>query len=88
MASDRIFPIPSFSGVEVVVTTLLPTFHYKQNRFPRSKKKRIRNKWAKDMRNFVKVSNGDDFYRLDGKVLASARGYQMLRDQFGGNNGE
>ena len=47
-------PPRSLAGVEIRVMDLAP-LQWVQVRFPRTKKKRIRRKWAKDRRNYVSV---------------------------------
>ena len=43
--------IPNFLGIKIIQSDLC--MERRQNRFPRTKKKRIRNKWAKQEKNFV-----------------------------------
>lgn len=49
------------NGIEVVHDKYLPGKRSIQVKFPKSKKKRIRNKWSKDQKNF-KITAGCLFY--------------------------
>jgi len=44
----------SLMGVNVVISEMLPK-EWRQVRFPRTKRKRIRKKWRKDLRNWAMV---------------------------------
>lgn len=52
----------TFAGIPIVVNPCLPETRREQFRFPRSKKKRIRKKWAKDQRNWREVDARGDIY--------------------------
>lgn len=58
----------TFFGFNVIVDPLLPRFKDRQYRFPRSKKKRIRKKWANNDRNFRQVRT-DDFFIIGGDTI-------------------
>lgn len=61
-------------GLHVLVNPNLPPD--KQFRFPRSKKKRIRRKWAKDKRN---IRRGEDVaFRFGDKLMVSPAMYNAL----------
>lgn len=71
---------PSFLGANIVVSDLAPQKELKQVRFPRSKGKRIRKKWAKDRRNFELVEN-DTVWMIGGDTfIMSPSSYQRARE--------
>lgn len=65
-------------GVNVVVTPTLPIRKLEQFRFPRSKRKRIRKKWARKTENFrVKTTEA---FLTDGALFVSLASYRRLKD--------
>ncbi len=65
-------------GVEIVPSRWLPTTERRQVRFPKSKRGRIRKKWAKQQKNWAEAP----VHRvviLDGKVFASEATVEALR---------
>lgn len=59
-----LFNIP-FMGFDLIVDANLPKTRLVQVRFPRSKKKRIRRKWAKDRRNFREDDISGTIYAIE-----------------------
>lgn len=71
-------------GVEIITSQYLPTQREvgrHQVRFPRSKKKRIRKKWAKNLRNWKidYVSCVNDVYMVNGKFMIHPAGLENLK---------
>jgi len=65
-------------GIPVEHCEYLETKDWKQVRFPRSRKRRMRKKWAKDRRNWGQVE-GPPFARmLMGKIIANRAGIRQL----------
>lgn len=72
LGAVRIIVIPAIGG------------EWRQFRFPRSKRVRIRKKWARDFRNRRWVEDGVAAYTMaDGTIIASPRAAEMLRKQIG-----
>lgn len=67
---------------KILVSKYLPTMKYVQFKFPRSKKKRIQNKWKKQTKNFKYVSCEDEIYRLeDNTFIVSPRMYELIKEK-------
>lgn len=69
--------------VKIIVSPHLSELEHewKQVRFPRSKKKRIRKKWAKNRMNFVYRFVGSKIFRSGDSWLVSPRTYNALKEQ-------
>ena len=73
---SNLFP---FDGMQVVVNDLVcVTNEWKQYRFPKSKKKRIRKKWAKKAFNY-KVLELHKAIQFDGKLYVSKKTFEQLK---------
>jgi hypothetical protein len=67
----------SFLGIQVYVSDFLPK-ERKQVRFPKSKRKRIRKKWAKDPKNYAMVETAALLF--DGhRAHTSPKGFALLQ---------
>jgi hypothetical protein len=64
--------------IDIVVSTLIPDTKLAQTRFPRSKRRRIRKKWRKDLKNWSHVPDPQAF-RLAGKVVCNPSMYANLK---------
>ena len=67
---------PSLFGVNIHVTDLLPK-EWRQVRFPKSRRKRIRKKWRKDSRNFAMVETVAMMV-VNGQHLMSPKSFAVL----------
>ena len=65
----------SLSGVKIVGDMLMVRSQHRQFRFPRSKKRRIRNKWAKRAENF---RDYPVVYMIDGVMHVHPDWYDAL----------
>lgn len=74
--------LPSFMGMPVYEDSNLYDTHRKQVRFPRSKRARIRRKWAKQEKNF-KVWITGDAARIGNRLHVHPTLMPELRRQFG-----
>lgn len=74
--------IISNSGIKIVVNPHHPK-DYKQVKFPKSKKKRIRKKWFKN-RNYWGWVNRDIvlFNELEGIIYMSKEFFEIIKDEF------
>lgn len=82
MTLDQIRSMASvFTGVPIHVSDHLPCKkEWRQVRFPKSKRKRIRKKWAKDKRrNWANVDVEPVFMHVNGQVYCNALGYEMVK---------
>ena len=59
-------PAGYYFGIPVYVSQYMGEEVYRQVRFPRSKRKRIRRKWARDSRNWAMVPSPNMHYQRDG----------------------
>lgn len=71
----------SFGGVRIVLSDLLPGGReFKQVRFPKSKKKRIRKKWAKNKRrNWRSVESKPVIMEVGGTFYCNRVAYRQLK---------
>lgn len=80
MVLPRVFFDPTFSPRSVVINDhVCLSLQWKQYRFPVSKKKRIRRKWAKQLKNY-RNHVVHKIYEADGKVFVSSTVFEILRE--------
>jgi len=78
----------SWGGVPVVRSKFLPCKQeWRQVRFPRSKKKRIRKKWAKNKRNFRMVDTEPVMMNVAGTFYVNELGWKALKEMINAPNG-
>lgn len=65
-------------GVPVVVSDYVPSVTYRQTRFPKSRRRRIRKKWQCDRRNWSKVALPPQGYFIDGVIVVNPAGYELI----------
>lgn len=69
-----------YLGMRIVENKwLTPQLERKQFRFPKSKKKRIRAKWAKRRENWKTIEK-DVFYVKDNTIFLSSKNYKQVID--------
>lgn len=51
-----------------------------QYRFPKSKRARVRKKWAKRPRNFRRVDTGQRWFQMADRLIGSPRGVENLKN--------
>lgn len=67
------------SGVKIVVSPhLRPEWRNQQFKFPRSKKRRIRNKWRRDAKNYKLVLHDPCFIINSDTILVSQETYDKI----------
>lgn len=72
-----------FLGIEIICSRLVPDEKTSwQYRFPRSKKRRIRRKWAKDLRNW-KTEVKPVMYQMGNRIICSPTAYAQLMGELG-----
>ena len=78
----------SFSGIDIVVSDLLPCEkEFRQVRFPKSKRKRIRKKWAKDKRRNWRLVDVEPVMRqIGGRVYCNQLAYDQLKREIHATN--
>ncbi len=70
--------LPPF-GIQVIVNDLVCVYDkWKQYRFPKSRKKRIRKKWAKRNENF-KFVKAERAFNMYGKLIVSSAMYEKMK---------
>ena len=71
----------AFAGVQVFVSDHLPCKkEFRQVRFPKTKGKRIRKKWAKNKRkNWRSVDVEPVIMQINGQVYCNALGYTQIK---------
>lgn len=78
-----------FSGLAVIINDkMCVTKIWVQTKFPRSKKKRIRNKWAKKYKGNFKYGYWNEehkIYKMNGYIMCSTKTFNSLRE--GNENG-
>ena len=79
MITDMRFRLKRARAPKIVPTTLLPFTGEEQFRFPRSKKKRIRKKWAKRKRNFRPKTISAIWFK--GDLWVAERMYEAFMDR-------
>ena len=71
---------PAYYGnTPIVVHPLLPFTDWRQIKYPRSKKKRIRKKFKKDCNNFGYIKFAESFM-MDGVLYVSQEVYNALKE--------
>jgi hypothetical protein len=71
---------PPISGFQVIEDkNLSPIVEFVQFRFPKSKKKRIREKWVKRKENF-KRKETERFLKFEDKIIVSSKAYEILKN--------
>lgn len=73
--SDRILP-GFYGGINIIVSDHLPK-EWVQVRFPRSKRRRIRRKWAKDRRNYA-MRETVGLLMVGGQAYVSPRSFASI----------
>jgi len=70
-----------FDSVDIVVSSHLPCRkEWIQIRFPKSRRKRIRKKWAKDKRRNWSYEDTEPVYmHLNGQILTNRLGYERIK---------
>ena len=68
-------------GPTIIVSKFAGSSETKQTRFPRSKRKRIRRKWAKDRRNYTTVSLPGICQLPDGTFVMDPVSYAKLQEE-------
>jgi len=73
-----------FDGVSIHVSAhLLCKKEWKQVRFPKTRRKRIRKKWAKNKRrNWASVDAEPVFMHVNGMIYTNELGYQQIKRGF------
>lgn len=88
--SDLLGTGAPFMGIDVVVSKHLGEFKRVQVRFPRTKRKRIRKKWAKNHRNWVSVPAKPVFYKMKNpvtgrdQIVTNTLGLAAIQEMFNG----
>ena len=67
----------SLAGVPIIVSKFLPDTERRQVRFPKTKRKRIRKKWAKRGQNWS-IMKKPVFFMMQGQILTNDLGYKSL----------
>ena len=83
MSSGAFGALSTFAGLglEIIVSKhLLDNVELVQVRFPRSKKRRIRKKWAKRRENYEERRT-ELAFRMGNQLLVSQRTYDALKEQ-------
>lgn len=82
-----LFGMPEFALLPpIVVTEQVPT-RWKQWRFPRSKQRRIRRKWAKSRRNWRSVEVYPNGYMFGGTLVVSPGTFARIQALLYGGGG-
>lgn len=71
-------------GIQVVRSSMIPSREYRQVRFPRSKRRRIRRKWRKNRANWGNALLPPVVYQMGSQLIANEAGYQMVMAAAGG----
>lgn len=70
-------------GIPVIVNDFICISHeLKQYKFPKSKKKRIRKKWAKQNKYF-KIQEIHKLIKIQGKIIVSTKIFEQLKKMSG-----
>ena len=76
--------IDLFGGIKIFANPWLPTTLRVQYKFPRSKKRRIRKKWAKRSKNYRDVDCRNDIHVIAGLgFVVHPDGYENLKKALG-----
>lgn len=81
-----LLPTVPFGGMPVIVNDFACiSQEWKQYRFPKSKKKRIRKKWAKQSR-YYRMQDIHRAFKVDGKLIVSTKVFEQLKSlpEYGG----
>lgn len=75
---------PSINGIQIIVNdTICIKREYRQFRFPKSKKKRIRKKWAKRKENYKEFEQHFSLLdKLNRVLFVSSKHYQEILDKY------
>lgn len=79
MREPEIMNFPRHGGIQVIVNDVACVSRkWKQYRFPKSKKKRIRKKWAKNNKYF-RMQDVHSAINFDGKLIVSSKMYEKMK---------
>jgi hypothetical protein len=67
------------SGIRIVANRYMPETISRQYKFPRSKKKRIRKKWARNPRYRKEFPA---IWQMDGVIMVHPKTYERIKQQF------
>lgn len=82
MIAPRFIPALSFNSIRVIKNSLLEMKEFKQFRFPKSKKKRIRKKWRKRRENWKMFFWEECIHDKNSNTLyVGSKAYQQLLEK-------
>ena len=68
-----------FNSIDVVLVRHFARWRWEQYRFPRSRRRRIRKKWARDRANYRNTYDGEQGpYRMGDRILCGPRAYAKI----------